>query len=68
VRRGWDAQKESRLESSFFTAIIAIVLATLILSFSYFTRTTPMNATTSTTTTTYHPNPMPIEGGTNDEP
>ena len=59
MRRGWNPERESRLENSVFTTITAIILVILILSFSYFTRTTPLNSTTTTypgqTTTT-----MPI--------
>lgn len=56
MRRGWNPEKESRFESKIFTLFTAIVLVVLILSFSYFTRTTPSNSTTTTypnqTTTT----------------
>jgi uncharacterized protein YpmB len=54
MRLGWTPEKESRLESRAFTAIISIIIVVLILSISYLTRTGSMNSTT-TTTTTMHP-------------
>jgi len=52
ARRGWKPNIFVLLESRVVTVLTAIVIAFLILLFSYATQTTPLNTTTTTTTTT----------------